>query len=74
LISVQRAWRDSTEIDVLQHAYRKPQQRGTEEIKQKLSGLGLEVQTSTPQEFHDRQLRDIVSFTASMKAAGFQPE
>ena len=44
------------------------------EIKQKLSGLGLEVQTSTPQEFHDRQLRDIVSFTASMKAAGFQPE
>lgn len=43
-------------------------------MKAKLSGLGLEVQTSTPQAFHDRQLRDIVSFTASMKAAGFQPE
>lgn len=44
------------------------------EIKQKLSGLRLEVQTSTPQEFHDRQLRCIVSFTAPMKAAGLQPE
>jgi tripartite-type tricarboxylate transporter receptor subunit TctC len=44
------------------------------EMRQRLIGLGLEVQTSTPGEFAGRQSRDIISFTASMKAAGFQPE
>jgi tripartite-type tricarboxylate transporter receptor subunit TctC len=44
------------------------------EMRQRLVGLGLEVQTSTPAEFATRQSRDLVSFAASMKAAGFQPE
>lgn len=44
------------------------------EMKQRLIGLGLEVQTSTPAEFAQRQSRDLVTFAASMKAAGFQPE
>ncbi len=44
------------------------------EMKQRLVGLGLEVQTSTPQEFAAYQSKALVSFTASMKAAGFQPE
>ena len=43
------------------------------EMKQRLVGLGLEVQTSTPTEFAQRQSRDLVTFAASMKAAGFQP-
>ena len=46
----------------------------TPELKERLMGLGLEVQTSSPKEFAERQLRDIESFTRSMKAAGFQPE
>ncbi|MCX7273386.1 MAG: tripartite tricarboxylate transporter substrate-binding protein [Burkholderiales bacterium] len=44
------------------------------EMRQRLIGLGLEVQTSTPAEFAARQSRDLVSFAASMKAAGFEPE
>ena len=45
------------------------------EIELCVSNLrGLEVQTSTPAEFAARQSRDLVSFAASMKAAGFQPE
>ncbi len=44
------------------------------EMRQRLIGLGLEVQTSTPAEFAARQSRDLVSFAASMRAAGFQPE
>lgn len=44
------------------------------EMRQRLTGLGLEVQTSTPQEFAERQARDYLAFVASMKAAGIEPE
>ena len=44
------------------------------EMKQRLVGLGLEVQTSTPKEFADYQSKSLAQFAASMKAAGFQPE
>ena len=44
------------------------------DMRQKLLGLGLEVQTSTPAELRDYQNKAIVSFTASMKAAGVEPE
>lgn len=44
------------------------------EMKQRLVGLGLEVQTSTPKEFADYQSKALSQFAASMKAAGFQPE
>lgn len=44
------------------------------EMRQKLLGLGLEAQTSTPAELRDYQNKAIVSFTASMKAAGIEPE
>ena len=44
------------------------------EMRQRLTGLGLEVQTSTPREFAERQARDYEAFVASMKAAGIEPE
>lgn len=44
------------------------------EIRPKLVSLGMEVQTGSPAELLDFQRRSIVSFTASMKAAGFEPE
>jgi ribonuclease PH len=44
------------------------------EMRQKLLGLGLEAQTSTPAELRDYQNKASVSFTASMKAAGIVPE
>lgn len=46
----------------------------TPEMRQRLLGVGLEVQTSTPKEFFDRQSRYIEMFTRSMKAAGHQPD
>jgi len=46
----------------------------TPDMRQKLLGLGLEVQTSTPAELRDYQNRAIASFTASMKAAGHEPD
>lgn len=46
----------------------------TAEMKQRLVGLGLEVQTSTPKEFADYQSKALVQFAGSMKAAGYQPE
>ncbi|MEN9314544.1 MAG: hypothetical protein RIS35_937 [Pseudomonadota bacterium] len=46
----------------------------TPEMKQRLVGLGLEVQTSTPKEFADYQSKSLAQFAASMKAAGYQPE
>ena len=44
------------------------------DLRQRLEGLGLDVQTSTPAELIAYQAKSIVSFTASMKAAGFEPE
>jgi tripartite-type tricarboxylate transporter receptor subunit TctC len=44
------------------------------ELSQRLLGLGLEVQTSTPTEMAARQSRLLTSFTASMKAAGYVPD
>jgi tripartite-type tricarboxylate transporter receptor subunit TctC len=44
------------------------------DLKQKLIGLGLEVQTSTPAEFASRQARLVTSFGESMKATGYIPE
>lgn len=44
------------------------------EMKQRLVGLGLEVQTSTPKEFADYQSKALAQFAGSMKAAGYQPE
>lgn len=46
----------------------------TPEMRQRLLGLGLEPQTSTPAEFVERQARQIVAFTAAMKNAGYEPE
>ena len=46
----------------------------TPEMKQRLVGLGLEVQTSTPKEFADYQSKSLAQFASSMKAAGYQPE
>lgn len=44
------------------------------DLAQRLSGLGLEVLTSTPAEMAARQSRLLTSFTASMKAAGYEPD
>jgi len=44
------------------------------EMRQRLVGLGLEVQTSTPAELATYQTRQFQQFLASMKAAGFEPE
>lgn len=44
------------------------------DIKQKILQIGMEVRTSTPKEFAEIQSKNIVSFRASMQAAGFQPE
>lgn len=44
------------------------------EMKQRLVGLGLEVQTSTPKEFADYQSKQMARFAESMKAANYQPE
>lgn len=44
------------------------------EMKQRLVGLGLEVETSTPKEFADYQSKQMARFAESMKAAGYQPE
>ncbi len=46
----------------------------TPDMHKRLADLGLDVETSTPAEFAERQARDIVAFTRSMKAAGFEPE
>lgn len=46
----------------------------TPEMKQRLLGVGLDVQTSTPKEFFERQARYIEMFTRSMKAAGHEPD
>jgi len=46
----------------------------TPEMRQRLLGLGLEPQTSTPAEFVERQARQVVAFTAAMKNAGYEPE
>jgi tripartite-type tricarboxylate transporter receptor subunit TctC len=46
----------------------------TPEMRQRLLGVGLDVQTSTPKEFFDRQSRYIEMFTRSMKAAGHEPD
>jgi len=46
----------------------------TPEMRERMLGLGLEVQTSTPKEFFERQARYIELFTRSMKAAGYEPE
>ena len=44
------------------------------DIKKRLGEIGLEVMTSTSAEFAKYQSDAIVSFTASMKAAGFEPD
>jgi tripartite-type tricarboxylate transporter receptor subunit TctC len=44
------------------------------EMRQRLLGVGLEVQTSTPAEFLDRQSKLITFMTAWMKASGVEPE
>ena len=46
----------------------------TPEMRQRLLGVGLDVQTSTPKEFFERQARYIEMFTRSMKAAGHEPD
>jgi hypothetical protein len=43
-------------------------------MRQKLWSLGLHAQTSTLAELCEDQNKAIVSFTASMKAAGIEPE
>jgi hypothetical protein len=43
-------------------------------MRQRLVGLGLEVQTSTPADLAAYQTRQFQQFLASMKAAGFEPE
>jgi tripartite-type tricarboxylate transporter receptor subunit TctC len=44
------------------------------DMRQRLVGLGLEVQTSTPAEMAAYQTRQFTQFLASMKTAGFEPE
>lgn len=44
------------------------------DIKQKILQIGMEVRTSTPQAFAEIQSKNIVSFRASMKTAGYVPE
>ncbi len=44
------------------------------DLKQRLTGVGLEVLTSTPAEMFSRQSALIAFMTASMKAAGVEPE
>ena len=44
------------------------------EMRQRLTTVGLEVMTSTPTEMFDRQSQLITYMTASMKAAGVEPE
>lgn len=44
------------------------------EMRQKLIGVGLEVQTSTPAELFDRQSKLITFMTGWMKASGVEPE
>lgn len=44
------------------------------DIKQKILQVGMEIRTSTPQAFAELQSKNIVSFRASMQAAGYVPE
>lgn len=44
------------------------------EMRQRMLGLGLEVQTGSPAELVDFQAKAVVKFTASMKSAGVEPE
>ena len=44
------------------------------DLRQRLTGVGLEVLTSTPAEMLTRQSNLITYMTASMKAAGVEPE
>ena len=44
------------------------------EMRQRMLGLGLEVQTGSPAELADFQAKAVVKFTASMKSAGVEPE
>lgn len=44
------------------------------DMKKKLLEVGIEVTTSTPAAFAERQARDIVAWTDYMKATGYQPE
>lgn len=44
------------------------------EVRQRLLGVGLEVQTSTPTELFDRQSKLITFMTAWMKESGVEPE
>ena len=44
------------------------------DMRQRLLGVGLEVQTSTPAELFTRQANLITTMTATMKAAGVEPE
>jgi tripartite-type tricarboxylate transporter receptor subunit TctC len=44
------------------------------DLKQRLVSVGLEVLTSTPAEMSKRQNDEMVSFSQSMKAAGYEPD
>jgi tripartite-type tricarboxylate transporter receptor subunit TctC len=44
------------------------------DMRQRLLGVGLEVQSSTPAEMFTRQANLIATMTATMKAAGVEPE
>ena len=44
------------------------------DMRQRLVGLGLEVQTYTPADLATYQTRQFTQFLSSMKAAGFEPE
>ena len=44
------------------------------DMRQRLLGVGLEVQSSTPAELFTRQSNLITTMTATMKAAGVEPE
>ncbi len=46
----------------------------TPDMQQRLLGVGLETQSSTPAELFDRQAKLIVTMTSTMKAAGVEPE
>ena len=46
----------------------------TPDMRQRLLGVGLEVQSSTPAELFTRQSNLITTMTATMKAAGVEPE
>ena len=44
------------------------------DMRQRLLGVGLEAQSSTPAELFTRQANLITTMTATMKAAGVEPE